>query len=394
MRRNLAILNWTGLMLLCAACQLMRAAEVTVVTLEGDEQKGALQDVSAAGFKVDGKIINMSDVAEVRFSAPQPASGITLHLRNGDELKVVVVSGDDSKLKVRNAALGELEISSQFWHALVFTPKDGPGPGVIEEFLKAAPSQEDLILQPKGDTLSGIFEKFSDKEISFNAGGATKPYAYDSLAAFRMAPVKEYTAPTDFRATLVLRDGSKITGKLAALKNGKLSFEAIDGTTWSLGVDALQSIFFQGGKLAYLSDLQPASVEQKSYVGGMPFIHGWRRDQAVTGEKMVINNTPFARGIGVHSFSKLSYDLDGKYAKFLCQAGLDATAQGDPVAAWSVRVDGKEAAKGLAKPASAPEMIKLDVAGAKHLELICDYGPDDDDAGDHLNWANARLIKP
>jgi hypothetical protein len=31
---------------------------------------------------------------------------------------------------------------------------------------------------------------------------------------------------------------------------------------------------------------------------------------------------------------------------------------------------------------------------ARQLELVCDYGPDDDDAGDHLDWANARLLKP
>jgi hypothetical protein len=60
---------------------------------------------------------------------------------------------------------------------------------------------------------------------------------------------------------------------------------------------------------------------------------------------------------------------------------------------WKISVDGKEAASGVAKPGEPAKPQKIDVKDAKELELVCDYGPDEDDAGDHFDWANARLIK-
>jgi hypothetical protein len=386
--------RYSSLLILFCVASCVRAADVTVVTLEGEERKGQLEEISPAGFKLSTGMANMAEIAEVRFAPLAAAPGIVLHLRNGDELRVAIVSGDDAKLKVKNPALGDLDIGNQFWRALVFVPKVSPDKAAVDEFLQAAPSQEDLILMPSGDKQNGIFETFNDKEVQFNVGNVTKPYAYDTIAAFRMAPIKEYTAPKDFRATIDLRDGSRLTGKLAALKDNKVSFEAIDGATWSVSTDAIRSIRFQGGKLAYLSDLQPKNVEEKSFVGGMPFIFSWKPDRSATGEPLNISGTSYERGLGVHSYSKLTYDLNGQYAKFLCDVGLDASVVGSSVCAWKVIVDGKEIAAGSAKPLSSPQPLKLEIANAKQLELICDYGADDDDAGDHLNWANARLIKP
>ena len=57
-------------------------------------------------------------------------------------------------------------------------------------------------------------------------------------------------------------------------------------------------------------------------------------------------------------------------------------------------VDAKEVKAGIAKAGEKAQAVKVVLAGAQRLELICDYGPDDDDAGDNLDWANARLIKP
>lgn len=90
----------------------------------------------------------------------------------------------------------------------------------------------------------------------------------------------------------------------------------------------------------------------------------------------------------------MTYDLGGAYARFLTEVGMDASAPPKAVCSWKVLVDGKEGAAGTSKAGGEKTPLKIDVTGAKQLELICDYGPDEDDSGDRLDFAKARLIKP
>ncbi|HYG74206.1 MAG TPA: NPCBM/NEW2 domain-containing protein [Planctomycetota bacterium] len=371
------------------------SVEVTVITLEGEEKAEKLAGIRTDAFVLESGRAAFKDVSEVRFggadTAPPPA---TIFLRNGDQLKATILSGDDTKLKLKNGALGELDLENHFIDGITFTIKEGPAPDAIDAFMKGAAPKEDLLLLPKGDTVSGFVERFSDKDLTFNVGGQSRPFAFDAIAAFRLAPLKEYKRPDAFAATLLLRDGSQLTGKLGGLKDNAISFESISGQEWRAETGAIKSILFQGGKLVYLSDLKPKEVEEKPYVGGMPVVYGWRKDQAATGEKLTIAGKTYARGIGVHSFARLSFDVGGQYAKLLCDVGLDASAPPNAVASWKIIADGKELAAGTAKAGEAAQTVRKEVAGVKTLEFICDYGSDDDDAGDHLDWANARLIKP
>ncbi|MFH0937942.1 MAG: NPCBM/NEW2 domain-containing protein [Planctomycetota bacterium] len=367
---------------------------VTVVTLEGEAQSDKLIAITETDFKFEQGSRAFKDVSEVRFSdAPTPVATPTMRLRNGDQLKAVILSGDDAKFKLKSNSLGELEVENKFLCALVFPFKEGVATNAIDDFLKASTPKEDLLLLSKGDTLSGFIEKFTDKDMSFNVGGQSRIYAFEQVAALRLAALEKYKAPTDLRATLELREGSFLTGKLIELKDNIISFEALNGKIWKVDASQTQSILFKGGKLVYLSDLQPKTVEEKPYIGGLPVVYRWRRDQSVTTKKLKLGAQTYSRGLGVHSYSRLVYDLDGRYVKFLCDVGLDISAPHIAVCAWKIIVDEKVAASGVAKVAEKPQTLKIELRGAKQLELICDFGPDDDDIGDHLDWAAARLIK-
>lgn len=367
--------------------------EVTVVSVEGEETATTLSD-SDAGLKFDAPVA-LKNVAEIRFAARSGAGGgAAVYLRNGDVLQnIKIVSGNDSKLTFRSESLGDMALDNKFIHALTFTPKDRPAQDVIDGFLKGPKQKEDLLLTPKGESLSGYLEKFSDKDLNFNAGGQSRAYAFDAIVALRLAPLEDFKAGADPVATLILRDGSRVTGKILGVKEKKLKIEALNAQPWTVPAEALSSIEFKGGKMVYLSDLAPTAVEERPYVGGAPLVFRWRKDRSAAGGKLSPNGKDFERGIGVHSYSKLSYNLEGQYAKFLCDAGLDAAATPGAACAWKILVDGKEAATGLAKAGEKPQPVKLDLKGAAKLDLICDYGPDDD-AGDLLDWAGARLIKP
>jgi len=368
--------------------------EVTVLTIDGEERKETLAE-SNAGLKLEGTTA-LKDVAEITL-APRsaPAPGNALYLRNGDVLyNIKIVSGDDSKVKITTESAGALTIDNKFIHAFTFSGKDRPSSEAINDFLKGAKSKEDLLLLPKGDTNSGYVEKFSDKEVTFNAGGQTRAHAFEAVAALRLAPLEDLKAVTDPVATVELRDGSRITGKITALAEKTLKIETLTAQTWPVAIDSVSSIEFKGGKLVYVSDLAPASVEQKPFVGGVPLIYKWRKDKSATGGKLSSATKEYERGIGVHSYCKLTYELGGQFAKFMSDAALDNAAPSGTEASWKVLVDGKTVAEGVAKSGEKPQAINVDVKGAQKLELICDYGPDASDAGDLLNWGGARLIKP
>ena len=371
--------------------------EVTVVTLEGEEQRQTLLGLSPTEIQCERGGVPLKDVSAIVFAPPGPpaAGATTLHLRNGDVLNnVTLVSGDESKLALKGETWGSLKIEYKFLHAISFAGKERPRADVIEAFLKAAPPKEDQILTAKGETISGYLERFTEKDMSFNAGGQSRAYAFDQLAAFRLAPLEEYKPRTELLGSIELRGGSRVTGKLLALHDGKLKIEALNGQPWDIPVDALSSIAFKGGKLVYLGELKPAAVEEKPYVGGMPVVYRWRRDRAVTGGTLTIAGKTYEKGLGVHSFARLEFDLGGQYAKFLCDVGPDLSAGANSSCAWKVLLDGKEAAAGAAKAGGKAEPLRLDVTGVQRLALVCDYGPDDNDAGDHLDWAGARLLKP
>jgi hypothetical protein len=384
-----------------AAAANMRSAfaesiAVTVVSVEGDERNTVLEGVSAAGFKFqEGGTVAAKDIAEVRFTGSTPAepAKCTLYLRNGDQLKVAVLSGNDSNLKVKSDALGELTMDNKFVDGLIFAQKDPTPQDVLDEFLKTTP-KDDLLLLPKGDAAKGALEKLTDKDLNFNVEKQSKTYTFEQVVGVRLVPLEEYKAPADLRATINLADGSRLTGKLQQLDGAALKFEGIDGKPWSVPASAIKSVAFKGGNLVYVSDLTPKSLEEKPYVGGVPIVFHWRRDQSVTGHPLSISGKTFDKGVGVHSFTRLTYDLGGQYAKFLVSVGVDSSAPLSAVCSWKISVDGKEAAAGIAKANEIAKLVKLEVKDAKELELICDYGPDEDDAGDHLDWGNARLIKP
>jgi hypothetical protein len=372
---------------------------VTVAALSGEEVSGPLLALTADSCRLPQGLIPFSEIAEIHFAGAETVVKTpTFYLRNGDRLKAEVVSGDENRFKLKSAPLGEFELENKFVQAIIFPIKDGPPAEVVDGFLKAASHNEDALLLPKGDTLAGFLEKFTNKDLTFNSGGQARAYAYDQLAACRVALLgKAEAKPAEgFSALLTLNDGSTLTGKLLELerKNRQISFEVLDGKQWQGDVDALVSIQFKGGRLTYLSDLEPAGVEEKPYVSGMPLVYHWHKDRSVTASKLLIGGKAYPRGLGMHSYCKLTYKLDGLYAHFYCDAGLDGSAPPGAECIWRVLVDGKEVHKGSAKAGEKAQPLKIDLAGARELALVCDYGPDGDDTGTNLDWASARLIKP
>ncbi|MBI3829352.1 MAG: NPCBM/NEW2 domain-containing protein [Planctomycetes bacterium] len=370
--------------------------DVVLSGADGDEVAGPLQSVKAdAGLEVGGKTVKLEDIAEVRVKGAALAASTAkakILLRNGDAIQADIVQGNDTALKANQPLLGELNLKNNALKGIVFALKDAPAETVVAAFFAGADADEDKMLTPKGETVNGFMGGFNDKEMVFEAGGQKRSIPYDQVAAFRYAALERFKPVEGLWAAVRLTDGSIVGGRLTGFAEGSLSVDSGDGIVMKVPEKALLSIEIKGGKLTYLAELTP-QAEEKPYVGGVPVVRPWRRNLAVSGEKLRLGRKEYNRGIGVHSYCKLTYTLDGAYDRFLSDVGLDASAPSSAVCSYKIMADGKELEAGDVKSGDAAKKIKVSVMGAKSLELICDYGPDNDDAGDHLDWADARLLK-
>ncbi|WP_457767691.1 NPCBM/NEW2 domain-containing protein [Cyanobium sp. ULC084] len=141
---------------------------------------------------------------------------------------------------------------------------------------------------------------------------------------------------------------------------------------------------------AYLSDLTPTAA-----------VNGWgpyERDRSngengsADGRTLTLNGTTYAKGLGVHASSSLTYALGGSYSRFQSFIGVDDYALNQGSVIFRVLADGTERFRsGILTGASATQSVDLNVAGVQTLQLIVENA-DGSTRSDHANWADAKLI--
>ncbi|WP_018618483.1 NPCBM/NEW2 domain-containing protein [Spirosoma luteum] len=113
------------------------------------------------------------------------------------------------------------------------------------------------------------------------------------------------------------------------------------------------------------------------------------------GRAITLNGQTYAKGLGVHAASSISYNLGGQYTQFTTDMGLDdemaSTSCGN--VEFQIFVDGTLVYRsGNMNAATATKSVTLDVSGKQTLMLVVTDGGDGY-ACDHADWAGARLSK-
>jgi len=200
-------------------------------------------------------------------------------------------------------------------------------------------------------------------------------------------------------------DGSKLAGELVGKDGSTLAFDSArlgpDGSRFivdspCLGVvearrDRVAAIRFRSNRVTNLADLTPAKVEQR---GVFDAVFPYRVNRAAGGGPLRLGGKVYRTGLGLHSFCELTYELKGRYSRFVAVIGIDDAVRPLGDATVTLLADGKA----LAEPVrvtgkSAAITVRLGVAGAKLLTIRVDFGPDLLDVADHVNVVKARLIK-
>ncbi|NJL20459.1 MAG: hypothetical protein HC895_06010 [Leptolyngbyaceae cyanobacterium SM1_3_5] len=129
--------------------------------------------------------------------------------------------------------------------------------------------------------------------------------------------------------------------------------------------------------------------------------NGWgpvERDRA-NGEQgagdggiLTLNGVTYARGLGVHANSEITYALNGSYSRFLSDVGINDSVGSNGSVVFQVWADGTRLFEsGVMTGNSATRAVDVDLTGRQTLRLVVT------DAGnganyDHANWAGAQLV--
>jgi hypothetical protein len=163
-------------------------------------------------------------------------------------------------------------------------------------------------------------------------------------------------------------------------------------------LEAIARLDFSRGKVEYLSQMKPESVDWTPYfapLGAQDAQHAFfrfRTDRGLREPTLSLGGKTYQRGLALHSRTELVYRLDGRWRRLEAVAGIDDSVQGKGHVRLTIRGDGQVLYDEQIAGRDAPRPVSLDVSGVRRLTILVDFG-DDLDVADHLDLCEARIIK-
>ena len=189
---------------------------------------------------------------------------------------------------------------------------------------------------------------------------------------------------------MTLVDGTRLGMIGVKLEKGQLSGVTRFGQPVRFPISDLVRIDPRTPSVAYLSERSP--------MHSSTFLISGRRGLTGRIERSTVIDSNsqgmyYERGLGTQSRTLLAYRLKPGDRRFQALVGVDDRAGPLGSVVFRVMVDGKSR---LTTPSlsarDTPQPIDIDVAGAKLLILITEFG-DRGDVQDHADWVEARIIR-
>ncbi|MCC6492950.1 MAG: NPCBM/NEW2 domain-containing protein [Pirellulales bacterium] len=385
-------------------------AEVESASFSGVADSGELEFAGAHGRTLKAPCDRL-----VRWSTPAVAIGPDeVHLRDGSRLRLAAAWADAAPwsielktVQVRLHELGEHDIARLRLQAMLFRlpPDEVAQQRTIDDLLgrHAANPAADLVLLDNGDTIAGALVEAGGPldyaALNADFGDVRIPLERIRGIAFSDDDPSDAAAdsPADRRILspkllLGLRNGSRVAAR--SLAGG----ERLIVKTMSLGDVTIPpadvaSIQARGAWHAYLSDIEAASYQHTPYLD-LDWPH--RNDRCVLGGPLRVQERTYLKGLGLHSASRLSFRLDGRFELFSAAVALDDAARGGGSVVCRVltrRGDGpwqESFASPVLRSGDQPTPIAVDLNGADELALTVEYA-DRGDERDYVDWLDARL---
>ena len=346
----------------------------------------SVESIDAAGIHLQGGVMPWDDVLEIsQTSNPTAEVGgrFSLLFRSGDTVSGDPVSLNGDTLEWQSGRLGDMSFPVDSVLAIV---RSGSSAVDLDQT-----RTDDVVRLANGDTTHGIITQIAAGGVTIQAGDATPMLAWDSITAVLFS-----TGPANPRAAegrmfrVQLGGDESLTVPAVVLAGDKLTVFLDDKNSRQIDVASVAGIEQINGPISWLTARRPAENIYRPFLSeNFPT----RFDRTVADGKPIRERYPsFHHGIGCHSYSKLVYDLDGKWTGFRSQFAIDSDS---PLADVTVRIylDDKVAFEQKnVKAGRVYPLVTVPLAEAKRLALEVDYG-ENYATEDRFVWLDPALVR-
>jgi hypothetical protein len=322
----------------------------------------------------------------------EPAKGPVVVLARGGLLAADVTGADKDQLAAESDLLGTLKLPLDSLAGVVLRlPADRHGRDRLLDRVASAAGESDRLLLDNGDEVTGLIEAIDGGQVKLKAEVGPLTVEFRRIVAVIFNPaLRQKPAGAGFFAWVGLSDGSRVPAERLVVNAATAELTVIPGQTWTAASKELVLLQPIGGRATYLSDLKPAEYRHLPYLS---LAWPYRRDRNVTGGLLRGDGRLYLKGLGVHSAARLTYLLEPGWKRFRAELGIDDSTEGRGSVDFRVFVDKKQVF--ISEPirgGGRPVPLSIDLAGAKRLDLVVDYG-EQGDVMDHADWLEARLVK-
>lgn len=408
---------------LCAPLSVIGASEV--LTMAGTSHQGEVVSISHQEVQLkgaDGKVQTWkaADVLAVTLSTSSPTppkdSYYRVQLRDGT---LLIAKSFASKGSIAEIKLFTDETLQVPWHSLHHVLFQANNPELAAEFdswVAQKPKLDILRLQSRDGKSVNTFKgslgetDATGQNLRFQAEGANattiqweriRGLYFSRPAVDTPVPVCKVidNSGNVFVVTTLSLERRTVPNKivmeslrprLVSTDESWVKLQTPAGLETKVTLATILRFDFSLGKVAFLSDLEPLRVERASVL--LENHPGYRRDMNLEGRSISLGGKSYAKGLAMPSRTVLDYDVTG-YNLFRTLIGIDDGMSGPAHAIVRIEGDGRELfSTPVTRRDIKPKEIELRITGIKKLRIIVDYG-EDWDLGDHVDLANARIVK-
>jgi NPCBM/NEW2 domain-containing protein len=403
----------------------INAAEVVATRLDGTTTRGELKSWDERQIVLEtasgGEELALKDLISLRSSSTEPTANAPqfgqVELIDGTLIPIAGINSHGSRIDATLPQPGSGNDKVVLAKKLVAAVKLQPLSGVLakqwQEIRDLGASADVLVLLKRDggslDYVEGIIGDVDEEKIEFELDGDSQRIDRSKVAGLIFYRRKPDSMP---EPKFILHSASGLRANVirARLKEGAMQFVTAAGIKLELPLPDVSLADFSAGKLAYLSDLEPA-VQQWTPLVGLPAAaelaahYGEpRRDQSAYGGALSLPGNAesptaspsatqtFVKGLALRSRIELVYRLPGGFRMFSAIAGIDPAGRANGNVRLEIFGDDRPLLQSDVAGADSPKAIDLDITGVKRLKIIVDFGTNLD-TGDWLNLCDARITK-
>ena len=305
-------------------------------TLDARSLKVALVEIAERGvfrYELDGvkgnipldDVLMLAPSGDGQAATSPPPNALTFYLADGGTLRGTLLDRNKAAPRVLSVDIGQGHIARISFNSLSGIRTRQAEIVVVErtfqtQLASRRPGRDTMVISREGKAVvvPGSLESLSTAGWTFRLGERTRSAGLDEAYGFVLGA--QLTAPKVLPAGVILRNGNRFTARIISADRATLRFDAGLLGKMTLPWQMIRRIDLRSKRVVYVSDLTPSRVEQHTLLGA-----SWpvRHDRNVAGGPIRLGGKRYAKGLGVHSYTSLSYELGGAYERFSAVVGVD-----------------------------------------------------------------------